>query len=67
MKLYEIEKGNADYYGAVQYRFFSLYNGTRGAWYYKKEVAEKQGQKHQEIIEKLHLHPLYCVSSGEIK
>ena len=53
-KIYGIEKSKADYYGTHQFRFHSLYNGTRGSWSYKKENAITQGERHQEIVLMLH-------------
>jgi len=52
--IYGIEKSPSDYYGACQYRFYSLYNGTRGAWHYSKEEAIKNGETHQKTILLLH-------------
>lgn len=56
MKIYSIEKSDNDYYGACRYRFYSLYNGMRGAWRYRKEEANKDGEAHQKIILSLHAH-----------
>jgi|GEM_PF-5242994 len=55
-KIYGIEESDNDYHGACKYRFYSLYNGTRGAWSYRKENAIKEGEIHQKIILSLHTH-----------
>jgi len=47
MKIYTTEYKNT-FYG-LEYRFVSLYNGMRGTWG-TKELAEAQGEFHQEII-----------------
>ena len=53
-KMYGIEERETDYYGSHRYRFYSLYNGTRGAWYHNKEKAIKDGEAHQRIIQTLY-------------
>jgi len=55
-KIYGIEESDSDYHGACKYRFYSLYNGTRGAWSYRKENVIKEGEIHQKIILSLHTH-----------
>jgi len=55
-KIYSIEKSGTDFYGACQYRFYSLYNGMRGAWSYNKNDAIKNGEAHQKIILLLHAY-----------
>jgi len=49
-KIYRIEESGNAYFGSCQYRFYSLYNGARGAWYDEKEEAVKEGEAHQKII-----------------
>lgn len=53
-KIYGIEQSPPDYYGTRKYRFYSLYNGMRGAWCYKREDAVKEGERHQKIVFALH-------------
>jgi len=55
-KIYRIEESESDYFGSCRYRFYSLYNGARGAWHYKKEKAIKEGEAHQKIILSLYAH-----------
>jgi hypothetical protein len=50
MKMYTTERTQPDWYGACQYRFVSLINGMRGTWFYSKEKAVEQGEKHQLIM-----------------
>lgn len=38
----------------VKWRFYSLFNGMRGAWG-TKEAATLNGERHQEIVESLYL------------
>ncbi len=52
MEIFKIET-KMTYWGD-EYRFCSLYNGTRGPWCYSQEVAIEQGKEHQEIILALH-------------
>jgi len=47
MKLYSIEITGEKY---KSYRFVSLYNGTRGTFYFDKDEAIMQGEDHQKII-----------------
>ena len=54
MKYYDIEKRGPNYYGLYQYRFYSLYNGTRGAWCHKKESAIDNGECHEQLIKTIH-------------
>ena len=53
-KIFGIEKSGADFYGVFKYRFWSLYNGTRGAWTFNKNTAIEQGERHQKLIFILH-------------
>ena len=55
MKIYGIEETErADYYGSHKYRFYSYFNGTRGAWTYKKEKAIQDGEHHAKLIKAVH-------------
>lgn len=51
-KMYAIEKKGPDYYGAYEYRFYSLFNGARGGWFFKKEDAVREAERHEEILKK---------------
>lgn len=53
MKLYGIEKR---YVGVrcYEYRWYSKYNGARGAWCGTKDDAIEGGKEHSEIIVYLH-------------
>jgi len=55
-KIYRIEVSENDFCGPRWYRFYSLYNGARGALYSEKEEAIKEGEAHQKIILSLHAH-----------
>ena len=47
-KIFSLE--SRDTYHGKDYRFFSLFNGTRGAWCGTKENAIKEGKQHQNIV-----------------
>lgn len=51
-KIYSIEY--KDTYWGRYYRFHSNYNGAVGAWNSSHRGAEKDGETHQRIIERLH-------------
>ena len=51
-KMYGIEKMEG--YRVCEYRFYSLYNGTRGTWRSTKKDAIKDGEAHQRIIQTLY-------------
>ncbi len=55
-KIYVIERSESDYFSSYRYRFYSLYNGARGAWHEDKEKAIQEGEAHQKIILSLHAH-----------
>jgi len=67
-KIYKIEERDSEYNGVHKYRFYSLYNGTRGAWSYRKENAIKEGEIHQKIILSLHTHnqPFEPTNTGSL-
>lgn len=62
-KFYGIEK-RSTYYG-TEYRFYSFYNGMRGAWCGSLKSAKAGGEKHQGIIWRLHGHSLEAESEAE--
>ena len=41
-----------DYWG-THYRYYSKYNGARGAWHYDKDKAREDGEVHIKIIRNL--------------
>ena len=54
MKIYGIESeyfSSASYPDLYKYRFYSLFNGTKGAYYTDKQKAIEEGNKHQLIIQ----------------
>jgi len=55
-KIYCIEESEGNYFRSCRYRFYSLYNGARGAWHHKKEEAVKEGEAHQKTVLSLHAH-----------
>lgn len=42
-------------YFKMKYRFVSLYNGARGLWRKNRDKAKQDGQRHQRIINKIHM------------
>jgi len=48
IQFYDIESKRED--GYSYYRYYSLYNGSRGSWFRNNEYAIKEGKKHQQII-----------------
>lgn len=55
MKIYGIEnkwESLTHYHDTEYLRFFSLYNGIRGAWVRDINIAREEGNKHQIIIQK---------------
>lgn len=51
MKWYGIESRNT--YHGEQFRFYSLFNGMRGAWQGKRDLAVREGEAHAGIMEYL--------------
>lgn len=50
--IYRIEEERrVDTYNPLVYRFYSIYNGTRGTWQRDRAMAVKDGEQHQRIIE----------------
>ena len=52
MKFYGIESKRG-YYGE-EFRWYSLFNGARGAWTCEKEKVEKRGQDHKKVLMFIH-------------
>ena len=50
-RMYGIEE--KDTYHGTKLRYYSLYNGARGAWYFTRKEAVEEGERHQRIIEAL--------------
>jgi len=53
-KIYNLESRKNTSHNRTEYRFYSLYNGMRGAWLLTKEKAVEEGELHQKIILFLH-------------
>ena len=56
-KIYVIDKGNPSLLGAYSYRFRSLANSTVGKWHENdgaKEKAQREGEQHQAIMERIY-------------
>jgi hypothetical protein len=51
--MFDIETRPKAFGNNKNYRFYSLFNGARGQWYLFPEVAEKEGLRHQKIIERM--------------
>jgi len=60
-KIYRIEENGNAYFGSCQYRFYSLYNGARGAWYDDEKKAIEEGEAHQKIILSLYTRGMQYV------
>ena len=51
MDIYGIEY-RSTYWGS-EYRYYSKYNGARGAWHCHKKDAISEGKEHAKIVESL--------------
>jgi len=54
LKYYGLESRNTGHQYNEEWRYYSFYNGARGAWRYNDKLACKDGEAHKALIIALH-------------